>query len=388
MEKITDLCTGCRACEQVCAHHAVSFCEDEEGFLVPHIEAKLCVDCGLCQKRCPQNTGVVKYPAKDVYAARDKNDDEIYHSASGGVFAVAARHILLKGGYVVGAAYERNYEVSHILTNEMGDLPKLQSSKYVQSNTKDTYSKVKELLNAGIYVLYSGTPCQIGGLRAYLHKDYENLFTMEVICHGVPSPKLFQRYIRWTEKRLKGKLLFFDFRDKSYGWGLDYMTKTKTKTKTKTCVLDPYYIYFLHCKTYRECCYHCKYCTPSRVSDFTIGDYWGLEHEHPEFYSSKGVSCVLVNTEKGQSLWEAIKEEFEYIDSNFDRVARLNHNLRTPSPRPEIRDRVYKKLYTIEDDNEFFKTQLPIPYNLKARIKSMMPIAIKRFIKTRLLGRK
>lgn len=233
MEKITELCTGCRACEQVCAHHAITFGEDKEGFQVPVINAKICVDCGLCQKRCPQNTETVKFPVKDVYAARDKDNEEIHRSASGGVFAVAARHILSNGGYVVGAAYENHYEVSHILINDLSDLAKLQSSKYVQSNTQDTYSRVKELLNAGNTVLYSGTPCQIGGLKAYLHKDYENLVTMEVICHGVPSPKLFQRYIRWTEKRLKGKLLFFDFRDKNYGWGLDYMTKTKTKTKTK-----------------------------------------------------------------------------------------------------------------------------------------------------------
>lgn len=290
---ITEFCTGCRTCEQLCPKQCISMKSNGEGFLVAEVDESVCVNCGLCRKRCPQNNIPEKHSPIEVLAARYKDNDKLRNSASGGAFAAMAQYVLSQGGTVFGAAYQVDWSVGHIAVYDEKNLYKLQGSKYVQSDTLHTYSEVRALLDEGKKVLFSGTSCQIGGLRAFLRKDYDNLLTVDLICHGVASPLLFRKYIEWLGQKVKGKILFYNFRDKTGGWGLGY--KTKTKTKTKPSNLDPYYYHFLKGDTYRECCYRCNYCSQARVGDITIGDYWGIEQAHPSFYSTKGVSVVLLN---------------------------------------------------------------------------------------------
>lgn len=353
---------------------------NEEGFLVAEIDESVCINCGLCQKRCPQNNMPEKHSPVKVLAVRYKKKMELKDSASGGAFVALAHRVLEENGVVFGAAYGEDWKVGHIAVRKEEDLYKLQGSKYVQCDTLHTYSEVKTLLSEGKKVLFSGTPCQIGGLRSFLRKDYDNLFTVDLICHGVASPKLFQKYIEWLGKETKGKILYYNFRDKSGGWGLGYKAKTKTKTKTKTANLDPYYYHFLKGDTYRECCYRCRYCTQERISDITVGDYWGIEREHPKFYSTKGVSVMLLNTEKALNCFEQAKLMFYIQESTFEQASRQNHNLLYPTKRPQMRDTVYNRLNEM-DTTEYFNTVLKAPDRLADRIKGLLPMRMKLILK-------
>ena len=218
MENITEFCTGCRTCEQVCPKSCISMKFSSEGFLEPFNDLDQCVDCGLCQRRCPQNNLKVYPLSEKVFAVKSKNDKELYKSASGGAFAALARYFLEQNGVCVGASYYKGWNVGHKIIRSLDDLPSLQSSKYVQSDTLHTYSEVRCLLSQGIKVLYSGTPCQIAGLNSFLgNVDKSNLLTIDLICHGVPSIKLFKSYIQWLEHRYGEPIIDFNFRDKSSG---------------------------------------------------------------------------------------------------------------------------------------------------------------------------
>ena len=377
MNMITEKCTGCRACEQLCPKKCISLQADDEGFLQTVIEETECVHCGLCERICPQNHLPEKSAPLRVVAARYKDDEVLKRSASGGVFAGVARRVIRRGGAVFGLTYDENWRAGHKACHTLEELSEQQSSKYVQADTGDTYAQVKELLEEGKTVLYSGTGCQIGGLRAFLRKEYANLITMDLICHGVSSPLLFRKYIGWLGGKMNGKVLAYNFRDKSEGWGLGYKTKTKTKTKTLPSTLDPYYYNFLKGSNYRECCYDCRYCTKERISDMTIGDYWGIEKEHPKFYSTKGVSVVLLNTRKGTDCYSECEGDFLVCESEFEKAVRKNHNLIRPTQRTEQRDSIYARM----DAPDYFDTVLAPPRNLKNSIKGLLPMEVKLILK-------
>lgn len=380
MERITEYCTGCRACEQLCAKNAISMVADKEGFLTAQIDADKCVDCGLCQKRCPQNQVIVKNAPKKVIAVRLKDEDVLYRSASGGAFAGIAKAWIEDGGIVAGVTYDGEWNAHHVFATTLEELKAIQSSKYVQADTSQSFSEVKRLLTEGKKVLFSGTACQIGGLKAFLKKDYDNLLTMDLICHGVSSPLLFRKYIEWLGDKCGSPIKEYDFRDKKGGWGLGYKYKYKYKYKYGSCSIDPYYSRFLAGDTYREACYQCKYCTPERVGDITIGDYWGIEKEHPKFFSTKGVSCVLVNTDKGINAWNSSASLFYTLESEFERVARHNGNLLHPTVRKnDVRDSIY---LGINEENWFAdKFAGSFRPSLMAKVKNLMPMWVRLIIK-------
>lgn len=372
---ITDQCTGCRTCEQVCPKHCITMHENSEGFLQPEVDEMRCVECGLCKKKCPQN---IEHPLnfeQKVYAVRLRDEKALMKSSSGGAFWAMAQVVIDHHGVVFGAAYTKEFSIVHVKAENYEDLRKMQGSKYVQSDTADTYAECKKELDAGRWVLYTGTPCQIAGLRSYLSKDYSNLITVDLICHGVPSPKLFKKYLSWLSGKYGEPVLEYDFRTKeNVGWGLEYRAKTKTKTQFLSGGLDPYYNKFLSGSIYRMCCYSCKYANMNRVGDITIGDYWGIEKYHPEFYDKKGVSVIILNTVNGEGFFEKIKNHYDYIESNIPNAMAENKNLSKPTPMPSERVDIYKEIDTLSTTNYFASYfQIPMKRRLKAMIKKMLP---------------
>lgn len=375
-------CTGCRACEQLCPKNAIHMVEDEEGFLTPEVDHNLCINCGICANKCPQLRNIEKKVEQECYAAKIKDKETLMNSSSGGIFSVLANHVLKQNGKVYGAIFTEDLQIEHIGIDKISEMKKLRGSKYVQSNTKNTFSEVKQDLENGKKVLYSGTPCQIAGLKNYLGKKYENLFTVDIVCHGVPSPQLFKKYINNIEDKYKGKITNFSFREKEKrGWGLNLKIQLDNgKVIQKFADLDPYYKSFLAGDIYRESCYECKYANNNRVGDITLADYWGIEYEHPEFIDNNGISAVMVQTKKGKNMWKEIEEEIESIPTTIEKIAKHNHNLKQPTKRKSIRNNVYKGLEN-KEFNKYCKENLYFKKKLKDRIKSLISEESKRKLK-------
>lgn len=366
---VKEKCVGCRSCEQICPKKCIDIKPNYEGFLYPSIKDDECIHCGLCIKACPtKNEFQHRNEPISVWGFKNKSED-IMQSASGGAADVATKTILNKDGVVYGAAYNEDLKVEHIEVNKLAEKYRLQSSKYVQSDINDCYTKAKIQLIKGKKVLFTGTPCQIAGLYSFLGKDYPNLITIDLICHGVPSPKLFEKYLEYQSDKLKEKIVSYNFRSKDKrGWGTQYLLKTKTKTKTKTLALDKYGKHFLDGDCYRECCYQCPYANTNRVGDITVGDFWGINKCHPEFFSSKGVSSVFVNTEKGNLLFSEMKNEAISLVSTLEEGLIKQGNLKRPTKRLEERNNFY-----LDIDNKNYVDNLAIGFQFKERIKTFIP---------------
>lgn len=376
-------CCGCGACTQKCPKNAIKMKEDSEGFLYPEIDSKKCINCGLCKKICP----VINHKIEDMndfpktYAVKNKNTDEILKSSSGGVFILLAKYVIDKKGVVYGAAYDEDNNINHVAIDKEQDLIKLQGSKYVQSNTTVIYKDVKKKLDENRLVLFSGTPCQIRGLKNFLIKKYTNLLTCDIVCHGVPSQKLFKIYLGYIEKKYNKKISKYDFRNKEKkGWGLTAkITFTDGTKKYINSDFDPYYSNFLNCNTYRESCYNCKFASIKRDSDITLADYWGVLSIHNEFYDEKGVSLILVNSNKGEELINQIKNNINIIKTDLNYAITRNKNLERPSMRPEKRNVIYRNIDILPND-EFIKNNLTYKITAKKIVKIFIPNKLKKYI--------
>lgn len=388
-------CCACGACLNICPKKAISMANDEYGFTYPVINFDLCVNCQLCKKVCSfQNVLETNIPIES-YAASRKNPQEILKSSSGGIFAAIADKIIEENGIVFGSTMEytgHRLEVKHIGVDKKDELIKLFGSKYVQSYIGDTYNEAKEHLESNRIVLFSGTPCQIAGLKLFLGKKYGNLLTIDIICHGVPSVQMFQDYIKCIEENLKCKIEKFTFRDKKFGWGLNgsftYIKKEEKYEEKFECDKSSYYKMFLESHIYRESCYNCKYTSKHRPADITIGDYWGVEKEHPQIFNSgsgkldleKGISCVIVNTVKGKEYFEKYSDVIDKYESTFEKISKNNAQLNCSSKsdkRNEILDK-YKEFGYSYLEKEFqrklmyYKLLKLVPKKLKTLIKKIL----------------
>ena len=316
-------CVGCEACAQICPKKCISMENDSEGFIRPRIDIAECLNCGMCRKVCP----IVNKPAFNgfetkAYAAYSTNEGERLASSSGGLFSLIAAAVLAEGGTVFGAAFDDSFAVNHVNVESKTDISMLRGSKYVQSRMDGTYRRVLNELKSGRRVLFSGTICQIAGLKAYLQKEYANLLCVDVLCHGVPSPKVLHRYIEHLEERHRAKITHLEFRNKKHGWKSYCVTaEFSNGTKYESAFHnDTYMKLFLENICLRPSCYACAFNEVDRVSDITLGDCWGVENVLPEMDDNNGTSVVLVHTETGMEAMRSIDGKCVLKQANLDMI--------------------------------------------------------------------
>ena len=358
MLQLTDKqdCCGCHACVSVCARQCITMQEDNEGFLYPVVDASTCTDCGLCEKVCPViNQDEPRKPLK-VYAAKNRIEEIRRQSSSGGIFTPLAESVIREGGVVFGAKFDKDWNVVHAWTDTIEGIADFRGSKYVQSTIGDAYREAREFLKQGRKVLFSGTPCQIAGLRKFLRKEYDNLLTLDVVCHGVPSPLVWRKYLEETREKLRAKhdagkntvssslmdlpvITGISFRDKTHGWKkfgfrLRYAASkaagnsvSASANGSECTLLQPFpeNVFmkgFLSNFYLRPSCYACSVRTGKSGSDITIADFWGVQNYYPEFDDDRGVNLVLVNTDKGRMAYE--QTNADSIESTYEQG--LNQN--------------------------------------------------------------
>lgn len=307
------LCTGCGACFNKCPQNAISMQENEEGFLYPEIDSEKCINCGLCQKTCPICSATFENNiVKTCYAVNTSTEIRLNKTSSGGVFSIIAEYIIKNNGYVCGSTIDNHGIVKHIIINKSEDIIKLRGSKYVQSDMGNCYKEIKNLLDKNEFVFFVGTPCQVSGLKLFLQKDYDKLLTADLICHGVPSQKVFNKYLEELNLDEDEEILEINFRDKKFDWG-DYSLSVKTNKRTSLRIKyeDSFLRAFLESLSLRTSCGSCKFARIPRQGDLTLADFWNIKKVDRSFYDKKGTSLVLLNNEKSKTIFKKIKSNFK-----------------------------------------------------------------------------
>lgn len=344
LEKLKiDNCTGCHSCYSCCPVYVIKMKRDSEGFLKPSIDYDKCINCGKCVISCPIiNPPVVNTSPNYVFAAYCKDRIQHKQSASGGVFAIAAKYILEQNGYVVGAAFDSELYLKHIIIHDKSELTKLVGTKYVQSEIGNVYKEVKNLLENDKMVLFSGTSCQIAGLKTFLKKDYKKLFCIDLICHGVPSPAIWSRYL--YELSPDDTIINMTFRDKTKDnkkWPLVFKCKSG-KEIIENYQDNKFIIGFINNYYLRLSCYKCRFKGLKRSSDITIGDFWGLERYDISIKSPDGTSVVIIHSEKGRNLFNYISNGFHYKQMPEDIIYKDNSCLIESVPLSKKRNLLFK----------------------------------------------
>ena len=365
-------CCGCHACYNACPQNAITMEESELGFKYPVIDKEKCINCGLCKKVCPILNKKTMDNQPIAYACMNKNEEIRRESSSGGIFTLIAEKILGLNGVVFGAEFDKDFNVIHSYVESNEDLDKLRKSKYVQSNIEDSYKMVKNFLHEDRYVLFTGTPCQIEGLYSYLQKDYNKLYTQDIICHGVPSPEIWKKYKEYIEKQKDIKIVDMNFRDKSNGWttySLKY-TDVTGKIYYELSSKSKYMKLFLKDYILRESCYDCAFKNKNRKSDITLADFWGIQNINKEIFDDKGTSLVIVNSKKGNELFDLIKKDIKYIETDFEEAIKYNPSMIKSAQRPNNREKLLSELMNTNEFDVIIKKYIPNERMLKKIIRN------------------
>jgi len=365
-------CTGCHACLNICPRQCIIMESDSEGFCYPKVDMTICVDCGLCNQICPilQKEQIENEP--QGYACYNKDELIRMESSSGGVFNLIAEQVIDNNGVVFGARFEEDFSVVHSYVETKEKLPELRGSKYVQSKIEYTYSKVKYFLEQDRLVLFTGTSCQISGLKAFLQKDEDNLFCVDVVCHGVPSPKVWQKYVAYMEEQVGSVTRKISFRSKNQGWKR-YCVSFQFKNGTEylqTHQRDIYMQAFLRNICLRPSCHACNFKTLHRKSDITLADFWGIQKVLPDMDDDKGTSLVFVNSIRGEEMFDRIKELIIFREVDIHKAVSYNSSAIKSDRQNPNRDKFFKDI-----------DKLPFDKLFKRYCSYSVPLKCKKFIR-------
>lgn len=375
-------CSGCTACFAICPKDAITMQADSESFKYPVIDKNKCIDCGLCCKVCPLENMYGNFGEdKTSFACSAKDENFAKQSSSGGAFAILANMYIKEQAVIYGAAFDDNWNVCHIRVDKKDELKRLYTSKYVQSDMGNTFRQVKSDLDNSKKVLFAGTPCQVAGLKSYLQKDYLNLLTVDFICHGVPSPLVWQQYVAELEKKLNSKITEISFRDKKDGWK-NYYFKLITENGNIFYEKHGDNVYmrgFLKDLYLRPSCYDCKFKTLQRASDITLADFWGIEKIISDMNVDKGVSLCWASSEKGNRVLADVLEQTDYYEVKLKEAVRHNSSAVKSVNMHKNRDKFFEKFNNAEvdiisliekySDNRSLRKRLS--YKLRTKIKSL-----------------
>lgn len=389
------ICLDCESCVNSCPINIYFHEKRIGGILYPFVKSQNCIHCGRCSRACPLNRDSLSESLQETYVAFSTNTD-LSQSASGGMFASLAKNVLKDKGLVYGSEMtfqDGQANVQHERIESQEDLNRLLGSKYVHSKVGMTFRQVRADLKAGSQVLYCGTPCQIAGLKAFLGKEYSNLFTIDIVCHGTPSLSFFNQYLSYVNKKYRGIVEGFSFRDKSEGWKLYGKVILNKDGRLKTIKFEPekssYYQLFLDRCIYRESCYSCPYAGTHRPGDITIGDYWCIELVHPELIkenkgpldTDKGCSLLIINNAQGKELINRHGNDIRKWASSYEQAAKYNAQLLKPSVRPAERDVIFRLSQQSYGVLEKWYRKRMRPIRMKRWVRRIIPRTVKTIIK-------
>lgn len=377
-----DKCTGCTACKDVCPKQCITMQPDELDALHPIVDDSICINCGLCEKTCPNNRELsYKLPHK-VWAAWSNDNDVRRTSASGGIACELYRYWIKNGGVATGVVYDRDEGCHFILLEKESDIKTVQNSKYTFSETAGIYKVVKQKLQAGISVLFIGVPCQVAGLYGFLKKEYDNLITVDIICHGMPPATYLEQHIKSIEDKKKEYTCQLFFRDpKYYTYTYTFTLKNnngKEFYNKKVLTRDNYQLGYHRALIYRENCYSCNYAREERISDLTIGDFSGLGRFAPFEYDKHNVSCILENTDKGSALLKKLNGALSMFERPACEAFEVEKQLKSPSvkhSRRSIFEKVYRKTRNYE-----LASNIALKEEKKKAVKTAIILKIKVFL--------
>ena len=345
--KEKEYCCGCGACAQKCPAHCIEMIEDREGFLYPQCNKDECINCRLCEDVCPVlNKSTATNILKRCFVCCACDDIIRTNSSSGGIFSLLATEILKDGGLVYGAAFDSDFMVHHIRIDNIDQINAVQKSKYLQSRIEDTYISTKNDLIKGRKVLFSGTACQIEGLKKYLGRDYDSLVIVDILCHGTPSPMIWKLYLKSLNAN-NARILDVNFRNKEHGWK-NYSLKISYDSNNcyaSSFHKDMFMNLFLSDVILRPSCYNCRFKDMSRVSDITLGDAWGIKRIMPEMDDDKGTSLLLIHTEKGMEYLQKITSKVHIKAIELDRILPPGADSRVSVKKHPKREEFFKRVW-------------------------------------------